>query len=822
MDFESKIRAKMILAKLALCWEALWLAFAPALLVAGLFLAYAGFELPDALHGWLEVIVFSLLSLAFTAAVAFGVWRFKWPADGAAERRLETDSKMLHRPMTAIQDPLSGGTGDKDTAALWRVHRLRMIEALRQVKVGLPHPGLPARDPHGLRAIVFLLLAVSILVAGTDFMPRFARALSPNWPTAPVPELQLEAWINPPAYTGLAPVHLTRVQTGTGPSELSVPVQSELFIRLYGDDAPAELIVGGGENQSFKQVDTLNHELETKLVAGDELRIQQAGNILLKLPLTLIPDHPPAVRLMKEPSRTTRGALTLEVAAEDDYGIAGLRMIMDLAEGEEALESKLDVLTAFDLALSFADDTDGRRKLTETYYNDLTAHPWAGLRVALTLDVRDYADQKGRSESHVLVLPERQFRNPVARAIIEQRKLLTRNPNRFDLVTRALAAIRTNPDAYDHDFTVALGLSISIARLRLNREKPALISVRQLLWDLALHLEDGKLSLAERRLRQAEDELMEALARDTSDEEIERLMEQLSRAMEEFLQAMAEEAMKKAMRGETTPEVDQESQQVQKSQFDEMMERMKELSKLGAKDAAMEMLRQMRAMLENLRANPQFGQNNNRNQMNETTKKLSDLLRKQQQLMDQTLRQMPQSSQRRQPQPGQSQQPQEQQGQSGQQSEQSLAAQQEALRRQLGELMRQLGEGDGDIPDPLGKAERAMRDARQALNGNRPGEAMGAQGQAVDQLAKGIQSMMSQGEGEEGEEGEGSAGNNSGEDPAGRPRQSGAMDSGFVHIPTESDVQRSRQILNELRKRAGERDRPRHELDYIDRLIEPF
>jgi uncharacterized protein (TIGR02302 family) len=821
VDFESKIHAKMILAKLALCWEALWLAFAPALLTAGLFLAYAGFELPDALFGWPEVMAFSLLALAFTAALAFGVWRFKWPEDGTAERRLEIDSEILHRPMTAIKDPLSGGMGDKDTAALWRVHRLRMIEALRQVKVGLPHPGLPARDPNGLRAIVFLLLAVSVFVAGADFMPRFARALSPTWPTAPVPELQLEAWINPPAYTGLTPVHLTRVQSGTESSKLSVPVQSELFVRLYGDDAPVELVVSGGENQLFKQVDALNHELETKLVAGDELQIHQAGNILLKLPLTLIPDRPPVVKLVTEPSRTTRGALTLEVTAEDDYGIAGLRMTMALAEGENALESKLDVLTGFDLALSFADAADGRKKLDETYYNDLTAHPWAGLRVALTLDARDFADQTGQSESHFLTLPERQFRNAVARAIIEQRKMLTRKPNRWDLVTRALAAIRANPDAYDHDFTVALGLSTSIARLRLDQEKLALISVRQLLWDLALHLEDGKLSLAERRLRQAEDELMEALARDASDEEIERLMEQLSRAMEEFLQAMAEEAMKKAMRGEPTPETDQDSQQVQKSQFDEMMERIKELSKLGAKDAAMEMLRQMRAMLENLRANPQFGQNDNRNQMNETTKKLSDLLRKQQQLMDQTLRQNPSSGQRR-PQPGQPQQPQGQQGRPGPQSEQSLAEQQEALRRQLGELMRQMGEGDGEIPDPLGKAERAMRDARQALNGNSPGEAMGAQGQAVDQLAKGIQSMMSRGQGEEGEEGEGSAGNNSGEDPAGRPRQSGAMDSGFVHIPTESDVQRSRQILNELRKRAGERDRPRQELDYIDRLIEPF
>jgi hypothetical protein len=35
-------------------------------------------------------------------------------------------------------------------------------------------------------------------------------------------------------------------------------------------------------------------------------------------------------------------------------------------------------------------------------------------------------------------------------------------------------------------------------------------------------------------------------------------------------------------------------------------------------------------------------------------------------------------------------------------------------------------------------------------------------------------------------------------------------------------MQRSRQILDELRRRAGERYRPQIELDYIDRLLQRF
>jgi uncharacterized protein DUF4175 len=35
-------------------------------------------------------------------------------------------------------------------------------------------------------------------------------------------------------------------------------------------------------------------------------------------------------------------------------------------------------------------------------------------------------------------------------------------------------------------------------------------------------------------------------------------------------------------------------------------------------------------------------------------------------------------------------------------------------------------------------------------------------------------------------------------------------------------MQKAREILDELRRRAGERDRPQFERDYIDRLLQRF
>ena len=61
-----------------------------------------------------------------------------------------------------------------------------------------------------------------------------------------------------------------------------------------------------------------------------------------------------------------------------------------------------------------------------------------------------------------------------------------------------------------------------------------------------------------------------------------------------------------------------------------------------------------------------------------------------------------------------------------------------------------------------------------------------------------------------------------GRDPLGRPMNRGSFDTDNVHIPDEADIQRARRILDELRRRLGERHRPDLELDYIERLLRRF
>jgi hypothetical protein len=160
------------------------------------------------------------------------------------------------------------------------------------------------------------------------------------------------------------------------------------------------------------------------------------------------------------------------------------------------------------------------------------------------------------------------------------------------------------------------------------------------------------------------------------------------------------------------------------------------------------------------------------------------------------------------------------------------AGQQEGLRRMLGDMMRRLGDGFGEIPEPLGRAERAMRDATEALQRRQPGEAIGPQTEALDQLqqaarefAQQMQRRLGRGNPDDNDVGatDSEPRDQVERDPLGRPMSNnGTFDQGDVKIPDQNTLQKAREILDELRRRAGERYRPEIELDYIERLLKRF
>jgi uncharacterized protein (TIGR02302 family) len=833
---EDRLAMRLRLARAALVWERVWPAAWPALCIAGAFLVLALSDVLPVLPGYAHAAVLALFALVFMTAAVWGVRLARvgtWPDREMARRRIEVSSGLAHRPLQALTDRPSAALDDHGRL-LWAAHQRRMAAAVRRLRVGWPIAGLAKRDPWGVRSVLAILLLLAAIDAGADWRDRAARALTPGFEGhAAAVAASFDLWLTPPEYTGLAPQFLRAGHNET----VQVATGSVLLAHVHGGSTLPRLAIDAAA-QDFTPVDKNNFRFETTLTDGKQLILQQGHSVLGRWPIEIIPDNPPTIAFAQPPAPTPRSALRIDYKAADDYGIEAVKGVIRRQEGnpDETIELELP-LPGVHL-----------KEAAATSYHDLMPHLWAGLPVEIRLVATDARGQAGESQPVRMTLPERAFNHPIARAIIDQRKELAKDPNSAEAVAEILEDLNKRPALYRDDPVVFLGLRVAQQRLRGDgdkaKDKEMITGVAQLMWDTALRIEDGNMSMAERDLRRLQQQLQEALAKGAPDAEIEKLMQELREALDRYLQALAQEMQQRQPNEQMQP-IDP-SRMVTGRDLQRMIDRAREMAKSGARDQARELLSQLQNMLENLRAaRPGQMQQQGNGQAQQMMRDLQQMMQRQQQLLDKSFRarRQPGQPERGGQQQGQQQRGQTQQGDSGDQPDAGdemgmgemgdAAGQQEALRRMLGEMMRRLGEGIGDIPEPFGRAERSMRDAAGALQRGKPGEAIGPQTDALDQLqqaardfAQQLQKRLGNGWGEPGDEvgaADRSARDRIERDPLGRPMSnSGTYDQSDVKIPDENILQKSRQILDELRRRAGERFRPPIELDYIDRLLKRF
>ena len=818
-------------ARWSIFWERLWPALASIATAVGLFLALSWLGLWLALPPIARAIgLFVFFVLATAATVPLFLVRVPSRTDGL--RRLDRVSLMPHRPATTIADTMAPEASDPNSTALWRAHVERALRAAQSLKAGLPLPHLATRDPFALRALVMILVVATFFAAGGERTKRIAVAF--DWQGVVTPaNFRIDAWVTPPTYTGRPPLILPGVRPGEPVRDsagIQVPVGSTLVIRASGN-ADIKVAVTGGiaeiPGDARPQAPAGTEEMRYTINDGGSAKVLGAGRDIA-WSFDAIPDRAPSITLAKPPEGQLRGSLQLTYQLEDDYGVVDAQAKFDL-KPQAAIDGKpprpLYGAPDFTLVLPQARTRNGVGQTLK----DLTEHPWAGVDVVMTLYARDEANNEGQSKPHEMRLPERPFVKPLARALIEQRRLLALDANAKDRVATALDALTIAPERFTPETNIYLGLRSIYWQLVNANSDDGLRDVVTRLWSMAVHIEDGNVSEAEKALRAAQEALRQALERGATDEEIKKLMDQLRAALDKFMQALAEQMRKNPQMARP---LDPNSMRNLRSQdLRNMLDRMERLARNGQKDAARKLLDQLQQMLENLQmAQPNGDIGDDPDDMTSALDELGDMIRKQQQLRDRTFRQG--QDQRRQRSQRNPQQP-------GDQKFGELRQDQQALRDQLNRLLEELKKRG--LPQPgqqprqqfgnLGRAGDAMKDAQDQLGQGDPDNAVDSQGKALEALRKGAQSLAQQmqqqlglgpGPGNPGRLGPvGRANQNT--DPLGRPlRGRDYGDDTTVKVPGEIDVQRARRILEELRKRFGENYRPKLELDYIERLLKDF
>ena len=839
-----RLRRALTLTRAGMFAERATRAFWPlwTLAFAGLAAVLLGLHLTLPLEAVWALAV--LILVGSGAALLWGLLRFRMPTPSEAALRL--DATLPGRPLAALDDLPAIGGNDPDSRALWQVHRVRMARRLEAARAVPGDLRLASRDPYALRYVALIALAVGLLFGqaarlGEVPVPGAAGATAaaegPSW----------EGWITPPAHTGMPVLYLADLS----PGRLSVPEGSQVAIRLYG--SPGALTVD--ETVSGRTDPVAASDPDHRFTIEKPGRIAIAGPGGAEWNVETVPDAAPLVLSAGPMERGSGGRTELPFAVEDDHGVVG--GTAEVALDMEALDRRYGLSAepeareplVVDLPLPITGD---RSAFEEVLIGEFAEHPFANLPVIVTLVAEDAAG--GSSEPFVLAgeLPGRRFFDPLARAVVEARRDILWTRENAVRSAQVLRAVSHRPeDAFDERATY---LRLRAAIRDMERSTPLSVQKRDelaaTLWTVAVEIEEGRLQDALERLRRAQERLADAIENGATDEEIAELMQELREAMQDYMQQLAENA--EPQDGEGAP---QDGQEITQDQLQQMLDRLQELMEQGRTEEAMELLEQLNRMMENMQVTQgQGGGDGQQSPGQQAMEGLGETLREQQGLSDEAFRdlqeqgrggpegQIAENSGRGGEGQGRGQQHSEGQGQGqqGQQQgrgqdgrEQSLAQRQGALRQ---ELQRQRGAlpgrgtpGAEEAGRALERAEGAMDRAEDALEDGDLGRALDEQADAMEALREGMRELaeeMQQAQEQQGGQQQGGQAEDEGTfqgDPLGRAEGTRGQIGGDDPLAEGDDVyRRAQDLVQELRRRAGERERPEAERDYLERLLRDY
>jgi len=874
-------------AALLVLWaERLCVALWPALSVAMLIVAAALMGLPALLPAWLHAALL-LVAVAAIVFLARRGWRpTARPALHAAERRLERDSGLRHRPFAVLRDrPATGGPAE---LALWQLHRDRAAAAITRLRLKGPDPALAAQDPFALRAAAGLVLVAGLVVAGPQAGSNLARLFAPglsNWRNAASPMVQ--AWIQPPSYTGLPPVFLPSARKDS--SVITVPAGSRLTVSITGLAARPDLSFDG-TTQHLESLGNDSFQASLVLTKDGRLRIGTFFSDLAAWDLAVLPNEKPVVAWQALPGRAGTSVSTkLPWQVQQRWGVAALQAEMR-PQGHPDLPS-----------LTVPLPLPGTPKQAKGAASpDLSSNPYSGLTLTARLVARDVSGQQGSSDTVDFVLPARAFRHPLARAIADLRRRLALHPDSAEEAAADLAALAQAPfSAHDPSGLPASGVTLNLAAAAaLLTGSPANIAEAQArLWTLALALDGALPDSSARALTEAREKLRQGLEERQngrlSQKDLDKRLDALREALDKRLADIARQAMQKG----AIEKFDPRSQHLSSNAMDRMIRKMEQAAREGRMDEARQRMAELEKMLDQLKSAHIMSKQEAQQRQEQARRgrqmmgAVQDIVRRETGLLDHSEArtppalpnlppqfrtfEFPQANGTEEPQqeepdppmaglppednaPGepprdqtpQSQTPAETPGHSPPPGTRAEAQAQDsriqrALHRALDAMSQAFVESGGKKPPNLDEAGRAMDEAAQALAHRQDPVARDAIGRAIAALQQGGQNMAQQmsspsagqmqlslepgsqagaGEGQEGEDEPDDGQGGRKKDPFGRQVDGNgtAADDPNLRVPDEMEQGRSRAIQEELRRRGADRGRPQEELNYIGRLLKPF
>ncbi len=767
-------------------------------LVTLFFLSATIFGFWNLLVGYYHVafLVFFLLVIFFS--IKTNIKHFKYISFKYAVNWLEEQNFKNINPLVAIKDNPAEIDYNK---LLWKAHIQQSNLQIKNINFFFPKINLDSEDPLKLRMLFIFFFIISLFwgYSNNVIEKNISKIFQVSFKEKKIykEDFNIVAWVTPPYYTGLSQINLEieELQNET----IFIPYASELAIQTVGLD-DKNIKVNIGDSQGYdKDIKSQKIDVKHKISKKENIKILVSGKLNSNFYLDVIKDFPPQINFISKPETVNGVSIKFTTSAMDDYRVK--RANVSFTKPKEYEHFK-DNNLLYELSVSRENSRD---KVKSFFYENLSDHLWAGSNSKIEISVFDDLNQKGVVEFEI-TLPEKTFytksakliyntraslakrkisleegKQNIDKVIFEKKKYLNNSmiKKKYELVALDFEQINSLPLSYNH-------------------------SLYKNLWDLAISIEEGTVVASKNSLEQIEQNLFDSIKQRESDK-ISTNVEKYKESIESLLDLNNEEGQNSMNDNENNKNI--------KNQIEKATNSLQDLLRTGSKENLDQMIQELKQLSESIKNPNRLDKEDllKEQKKKDFINKLSELLNEQEMIMEESFNEAANRGKFKQ----------SSEGSGGRTSKEK----QENLRNTLGNIMRDIGESENEIPQDLGRADRAMRQATRELENGRPDQASNAQGRAAEMLQRAMNKMKfnnnsAQNTPESDREDWANRNEQNYINPIDSPEYQGTSSGGNLEIPEKIKVQKAQKIAKELYGRYNEKERSTKDKRYIKNLLD--
>ncbi len=767
-------------------------------LFALFFLSATIFGFWNLLVGYYHItaIVLCLVSIFFFLKI--NIKYFKFVSYNYSVNWVEEKNFKNINPIVAIKDKPAENNHNK---LLWKAHIQQSYSQMNNINFFIPKIYFDTVDPLKLRILFIFFFIISLYwgynnnVIEKNISKIFQ--VSFNNKKTYKEDFNILAWVDPPYYTGLSQINidLEELQNQT----IYVPFASDLSIQTAGlGDKSIQVNIG----ESYKYDKNINSEkldIKHKVSKKQGIKILVSGKLNSSFYLDVIKDFPPQIKFISKPETVNGVSIKFSTSSKDDYRVKRANVSFTKPEGYEHFEDKS---LLYKLSVSNENTKD---EVKSFFYENLSSHLWAGNSSKIEITAFDDLNQKG-VVNFELTLPEKTFHSKTAKIIYKTRESLAKRKISMQEGKQNIDKAIFEKKEYLNNSLVKK--KYELVALNFEEINSLPLSYNHLfyknLWDLAISIEEGTKVVSKNSLEQIEQNLFDSIKQRESDK-LSANVEKFKESIESLLDLNNEEGQNSMNNNENSKNI--------KNRIEKATNTLQDLLKTGSKESLDQKIQELKQLSESIK-------NPNRIDKEELLKeqkkkdfinKLSELLNEQEMIMEESFNEAANRGKFKQ----------SSEGSGGRTSKEK----QENLRNTLGNIMRDIGESENEIPQELGRADRAMRQATRELENGRPDQASNAQGRAAEMLQRGMNKMrydknLAQDIPETNREDWANRNEQNFINPIDSPEYQGTSSGGNLEIPENTKVQKAQKIARELYGRYNEKERSAKDKRYIKNLLD--